>query len=112
MYSSFAEVCITISPYIAAELPANLLLRKIGPKTLMPALLTLWGVMVTLQGKLSIYGFIFSTLITSLRRAGDFVSGFSYGKSFSGPSGGTNVPWYSFIPVRILYPQRTLASVS
>jgi MFS family permease len=40
------------SPYIAAELPANLLLRKIGPKTLMPTLLTLWGIMVTLQGTL------------------------------------------------------------
>ncbi len=37
-------------PYIFAELPANLLLRRIGPKFLMPALLTAWGIMVTLQG--------------------------------------------------------------
>ena len=44
----FVEV--RLSPYIASELPAALLLRKIGPKTLMPTLLTLWGIVVTLQG--------------------------------------------------------------
>lgn len=37
-------------PYICAELPSNLLLRKIGPRYLMPSLLTLWGLMVALQG--------------------------------------------------------------
>jgi len=41
------------SPYIAAELPSNLLLRKIGPSIFMPALLTTWGVIVTLQGGVS-----------------------------------------------------------
>jgi len=44
------------SPYIAAELPSNLLLRKIGPKLLMPTLLTSWGIIVTLQGLVSSYG--------------------------------------------------------
>lgn len=38
-------------PYIVAELPSNLLLRKIGPSVLMPTLLTIWGIMVTLQGR-------------------------------------------------------------
>ena len=38
-------------PYIFAELPSNLLLRKIGPSVLMPTLLTIWGIMVTLQGQ-------------------------------------------------------------
>ena len=42
-------------PYIAAELPSNLLLRKIGPKLLMPTLLTSWGIIVTLQGLVSSY---------------------------------------------------------
>ena len=51
-FSRFLVVLNRPSPYIAAELPANLLLRKIGPKTLMPTLLTLWGIMVTLQGTL------------------------------------------------------------
>jgi len=39
------------SPYIASELPSNLMLRKIGPSILMPTLLTVWGVIVTLQGR-------------------------------------------------------------
>lgn len=33
-----------------AELPSNLLLKKIGARRLMPTLLTTWGVIVTLQG--------------------------------------------------------------
>lgn len=37
-------------PYIASELPANLLLRKIGPKVLLPTLLTTWGIILMLQG--------------------------------------------------------------
>ncbi|KJA14608.1 hypothetical protein HYPSUDRAFT_48993 [Hypholoma sublateritium FD-334 SS-4] len=49
-------VTVTYVPYIAAELPANLLLRKIGPRLLMPSLLTIWGIMVTLQGLVSSYG--------------------------------------------------------
>ncbi|KAF9025120.1 major facilitator superfamily domain-containing protein [Rhodocollybia butyracea] len=52
MTDSQYSICITILyvPYICAELPANLLLRKIGPRFLMPSLLTLWGLMVALQG--------------------------------------------------------------
>ncbi|KIK57790.1 hypothetical protein GYMLUDRAFT_262951 [Collybiopsis luxurians FD-317 M1] len=49
------QICVTILyvPYICAELPSNLLLRKIGPRYLMPSLLTLWGLMVALQGLVS-----------------------------------------------------------
>ncbi|KAF8159942.1 MFS general substrate transporter [Crassisporium funariophilum] len=51
------QICVTVLfvPYIAAELPSNLLLRKIGPSILMPTLLTTWGVMVTLQGLVTSY---------------------------------------------------------
>ncbi|KAJ3720650.1 hypothetical protein C8R42DRAFT_643035 [Lentinula raphanica] len=42
---------VFIRRYICAELPANLLLRNIGPRFLMPTLLTLWGLMVALQDK-------------------------------------------------------------
>jgi hypothetical protein len=47
-------VCANVysRPYMAAELPANLLLRRIGPQIMLPTLLTLWGIIVTLQGKL------------------------------------------------------------
>ncbi|KAF9025133.1 MFS general substrate transporter [Hymenopellis radicata] len=51
------QICVTVLfvPYIFAELPANLLLRKIGPGLLMPTLLTIWGVIVTLQGLVTSY---------------------------------------------------------
>ncbi|KAF9026961.1 MFS general substrate transporter [Hymenopellis radicata] len=51
------QICVTVLfvPYIFAELPANLLLRKIGPRYLMPALLTTWGIIVTLQGLVTSY---------------------------------------------------------
>ncbi|OCB91746.1 MFS general substrate transporter [Sanghuangporus baumii] len=45
------QVCVTVLyvPYIAAELPSNLLLRKIGPRIVMPTILTLWGTICALQ---------------------------------------------------------------
>ncbi|KAF9477431.1 MFS general substrate transporter [Pholiota conissans] len=48
-------VTITFVPYILSELPANLLLRKIGPNILMPTILTLWGVIVIAQGFVKSY---------------------------------------------------------
>ena len=36
--------------YIATDLPAGLLLRKIGPNILMPIILILWGLVTALQG--------------------------------------------------------------
>ncbi|KAH8818696.1 MFS general substrate transporter [Flagelloscypha sp. PMI_526] len=52
------QVCVTVlfAPYILAELPSNLLLKKIGARTLMPTLLTVWGAIVTLQGLVTSYG--------------------------------------------------------
>ncbi|KAK7056659.1 hypothetical protein VNI00_002376 [Paramarasmius palmivorus] len=51
------QVAVTVLyvPYICAELPANLLLRKIGPRVMMPVLLTVWGILVTMQGVVSNY---------------------------------------------------------
>jgi len=53
-----------LSPYIASELPSNLILRKIGPSILMPTLLTVWGVIVTLQGGSSTSELIQGILLT------------------------------------------------
>ncbi|KAK0457494.1 major facilitator superfamily domain-containing protein [Desarmillaria tabescens] len=47
---------VTYVPYIASELPSNLLLRVIGPNYLLPTLLTTWGVVTTLQGVVTSYG--------------------------------------------------------
>lgn len=40
---------VTYVLYIGAELPSNLLLKKIGPKILLPAMCFTWGVVTTLQ---------------------------------------------------------------
>jgi hypothetical protein len=45
-------------PYIIVEIPANLLLRKIGPSLLMPTLVTIWGIIVTLQGQYTLGGLL------------------------------------------------------
>ncbi|KAF8629371.1 hypothetical protein AX17_005667 [Amanita inopinata Kibby_2008] len=41
---------VTYVPYIVAELPSNLLLKAVGPNLMLPTMLTLWGIVTTLQG--------------------------------------------------------------
>ena len=38
-------------PFIASELPSNLLFRKIGARLLLPTAVILWAIMATLQGQ-------------------------------------------------------------
>lgn len=47
---------VTYVPYIAAELPSNLLLKIVGPNLMLPAMLTLWGIVTTCQGTVKTYG--------------------------------------------------------
>lgn len=42
-------------PYIAAELPSNLMLKKIGPRILLPFLCTSWGIVTTLTSQIHNY---------------------------------------------------------
>ncbi|PAV17566.1 MFS general substrate transporter [Pyrrhoderma noxium] len=63
------QICITVLyvTYIASDLPASLLLRKIGPNILMPTILILWGLVTALQGLLSSYiGLVTVRLILGL----------------------------------------------
>ncbi|EKM82059.1 hypothetical protein AGABI1DRAFT_126408 [Agaricus bisporus var. burnettii JB137-S8] len=46
---------VTYVPYIIAELPSNLLLKAVGPNWMLPTMLTLWGIVVTLQGVVTSY---------------------------------------------------------
>jgi hypothetical protein len=57
------DVELCLSPYILTELPANLILRKLGPKVMMPTLLAVWGIIATLQGTWSKIWCICSFLI-------------------------------------------------
>ncbi|KAJ7084863.1 major facilitator superfamily domain-containing protein [Mycena belliarum] len=47
---------VTYVPYIVAELPSNLLLKIVGPNTMLPVMLTLWGVVTACQGTVKSYG--------------------------------------------------------
>ncbi|KAF8659466.1 hypothetical protein AX16_001833 [Volvariella volvacea WC 439] len=46
---------VTYVPYIAAELPSNLLLKSVGPNLMLPTMLTLWGVITACQGLVRSY---------------------------------------------------------
>lgn len=48
-------VTVLFVPYIAAELPSNLLLRYLGPQIVMPTLLSVWGIVVMIQGFITTY---------------------------------------------------------
>lgn len=55
-YDYSLALTVTYIPYIIAELPSNLLLKAVGPNLMLPAMLTLWGVITTLQGVVTTYG--------------------------------------------------------
>lgn len=42
-------------PYIVAELPLTLTIRKVGPNILIPALIVAWGLVTTFQGFVTSY---------------------------------------------------------
>ncbi|KAG5352825.1 hypothetical protein C0989_000276 [Termitomyces sp. Mn162] len=54
-YEYSVALTVTYVPYIVAELPSNLVLKAVGPNLLLPTMLTLWGVITTLQGVVKTY---------------------------------------------------------
>jgi MFS family permease len=46
---------VTYVPYIAAELPLTLAIRKVGPNILIPTLVILWGIVSLFQGFITNY---------------------------------------------------------
>ncbi|CAE6353816.1 unnamed protein product [Rhizoctonia solani] len=52
---------ITYVPYIACELPSNLLLKKIGPHRLLPGIVFIWGLVTALQGLVHNYSGLIAT---------------------------------------------------
>lgn len=49
-YQYRIALTILYIPYILAEIPSNLLLKKIGPNYWLPSLVTIWGIVSTLEG--------------------------------------------------------------
>lgn len=46
------SLTILYVPYIILEIPSNLVIKKIGPHNFLPALVTMWGIVSTLQVRL------------------------------------------------------------
>lgn len=46
---------VTYIPYIAAEMPSNLLLKTVGPHLMLPTMVMLWGLVTTMQGLVTTY---------------------------------------------------------
>lgn len=73
MWDSFLAVTLTYVLYIVAELPSNLMLRKVGPKILLPGLCVCWGIVTTLQCLVKTYhGLLVARLFLGLAEGGLF----------------------------------------
>ncbi|GES64676.1 MFS transporter [Aspergillus terreus] len=55
-YQYKCAITVTYVPYILAELPSNLILKKIGPRILLPTLCTAWGLVTILQCQAKNFG--------------------------------------------------------
>ena len=47
---------LTYVPYMLVEIPSNLLLKKIGPRLLLPTMVVSWGLVAALQNQVKSYG--------------------------------------------------------
>ncbi|KAG8216450.1 major facilitator superfamily domain-containing protein [Butyriboletus roseoflavus] len=54
-YQYTVALTVTYLPYIVVEFPSTLLLKHIGPDLMLPAMVTLWGVVCALQGLVNNY---------------------------------------------------------
>ncbi|OAL39843.1 hypothetical protein AYO20_00755 [Fonsecaea nubica] len=52
-------------PYILLEIPSNLVLKKIGPHIFLPTLMTIWGIVATLQVRRSFQDLMVQMLIVN-----------------------------------------------
>ncbi|KAG5292581.1 MFS transporter [Histoplasma ohiense] len=76
-------ITVTYVPYIVTELPSNLLIKKIGPRILLPALCVCWGIVTTLQSQVNNYsGLIAARFFLGMLEGGLFPGIVLYLSSF------------------------------
>ncbi len=54
-YQYSLALTITYIPYIVVEIPASLILKRVGANILLPSMVILWGLTTTLQGFVNTY---------------------------------------------------------
>ncbi|KAI6036283.1 major facilitator superfamily domain-containing protein [Pisolithus microcarpus] len=70
-YQYTVALTLTLIPYIAMELPSNLILKRVGPDRLLPAMVTLWGIVAAMQGFVTGYiGLLLCRLFLGLAQGG------------------------------------------
>ncbi|KAI6128321.1 major facilitator superfamily domain-containing protein [Pisolithus croceorrhizus] len=74
---------LTLVPYFSMELPSNLILKRVGPDRLLPAMVTMWGIVAAMQGLVTGYtGLLFCRFFLGLTQGGLFPGLVLYLSSF------------------------------
>ncbi|KAI6045742.1 MFS general substrate transporter [Pisolithus marmoratus] len=82
-YQYTVALTLTYVPYIAMELPSNLILKRVGPNVMLPAMVTLWGTVATMQGLVTSYtGLLLCRFFLGLAEGGLFPGLVLYLSSF------------------------------
>ncbi|KAI6128320.1 major facilitator superfamily domain-containing protein [Pisolithus thermaeus] len=82
-YQYTVALTLTLVPYIAMELPSNLILKRVGPDRLLPAMVTLWGIIAAMQGFVTDYtGLLLCRLFLGFAQGGIFPGIVLYLSSF------------------------------
>ncbi|KAJ9633858.1 hypothetical protein H2204_006644 [Knufia peltigerae] len=82
-YQYQTAITVTYIPYIASEIPSNLVIKKVGPKYYIPFLCFSWGVITTLQSQVKSYsGFLAVRFFLGLMEGGIFPGIILYLSSF------------------------------
>ncbi|KAA1083660.1 hypothetical protein PGT21_002914 [Puccinia graminis f. sp. tritici] len=82
-YQFSMALTVTFIPYILIELPSNLLVRRIGAGILIPAIVTIWGLVTCLQGLVTSYhGLLVSRFFLGLVEGGLYPAIILYLSSF------------------------------
>ncbi|KAI6013225.1 major facilitator superfamily domain-containing protein [Pisolithus marmoratus] len=54
-YQYSVVLTVTYVPYIAMDLPSNVILKRVGPHLMLPAMVALWGIVAAMQGLITSY---------------------------------------------------------
>ncbi|KAI6030199.1 major facilitator superfamily domain-containing protein [Pisolithus marmoratus] len=82
-YQYTVALTVTYVPYIAMDLPSNLILKRVGPHLMLPAMATLWGIVATMQGLVTSYaGLLLCRFFLGLAEGGLFPGLALYVSSF------------------------------
>ncbi|TKA57904.1 hypothetical protein B0A49_11531, partial [Cryomyces minteri] len=63
-------ITVTYVPYIVAELPSNLVLKKFGPRGMIPGMCLAWGIVTTLQSQVFNFGGLLAAAIQQMNGIG------------------------------------------